>query len=417
MPREYTAFECQYHSEEINEMISINNNRMGGREKEEALGPVADKIIFKNNLLTGKRIPPAATFYELKYQKGGGEKLRQAWINAGGQAHAFDLMKKLKLDKPQIDVKRLPEFSWLLTLKFSLVSPYTSQDDNPLYMLDNPLRREQVFGVPCISPSQWKGMLRVSIDRHLEEKAKQMETAELARWRFLLTTLFGDEQLPLKGSLCFFPTYFGEGKTSFEIVNPHSRETGAGNDPFHLEVVQRDASGWLTILYVPLYTTSSKRDEDARGSIKLVAQGLYDLFIYYGIGAKTSSGFGKVNREINGVFIDNGLSTDVHGEQGEKDMVPEEYTTFFDGGGQIKSIFLDSKGAFYSNKDYKKVSEKTGTSLNNYKRFRNWCQERGISGDHKGVADDSPSSGKEGYRFGSLEEMLEFPLKIVEGEG
>lgn len=466
MKREYAAYECQHFLAEIDKMININSSRLKRKEKNRQLEEEARKIISKNENLTKKKIPPVAVFFQLKNQKGGEEKLREAWMKNGGQSHAYEVLEKLKLNEPRVNIKQLPKFSWLLSIEFTLLSPYTSQDDNPFYMLDNPLRREWVFKVPYISPSQWKGMLRASLSYHLVEKAGELQPEEFAKQRFLLTTLFGDEkgegegngsnlvgfldkactkaikpynkmlgnwfnlkpeQEPhsSKGNLYFYPTYFNIDKTGFEIINPHSRTTGSGTVPFYLETVPvgtpagttAETKGKMAVLYVPLYVKpGSDQVGNAVESFKLVTHGLYDLFMYHGLGAKKSSGFGVVKTEekIDGNFINNSpnASKEISGNSEQTEKFPMQYQPFFDENGQVKAVFLKPDGTLHSNKEYKSVSDETEISLNKYKLFRYWYQQHG---EIEKTSDEQVAES--GYSFSSFKEMLELPLKLLQWEG
>ncbi len=411
MKREYAAYECQQFLADIDKMIN---------HRDEQLKEVAKQIVSK------ERIPPVAVFYQLKNQDGGEEILREVWMKAGGRPHDYNVLAALKLHKPEVNIEQLPEASWLLSIEFTLTSPYISQDDKPFYILDYPLRREWIFKVPYIAPSQWKGMLRASLSNRLAEEAKQLRLEEFTKKRFLLTVLFGDEkgedeELPsCRGNLHFYPTYFND-ETDFEIINPHSRTTGSGTVPFHLETVPAGTKGKVAVLYVPLYDAmpGSNAVNNAIESLRLVTQGMYDIFMCYGIGAKTSSGFGTVKTEekINGNlrYHSPGASKKVPTNCSEQtEIVHPEYQPFFDENGQVKAIFLNPDGSFYSNKDYKLVSDEMGISLNMYKSFRRWYQQRKETGNITG-GQDMPT--EPGYGFSTLEEMMGIPSQLLPGKG
>jgi len=249
--------------------------------------------------------------------------------------HALDLLPEL----PDLDMS--PGKAWGIKLEFSLRKPYLSKDDTEFYILDNPVRKEWVFKVPYIAPSQWKGALRAAMVQELkrwwesfsnDEKAAHLE--EFAERRFRMTLLFGDEKgeepgslkglakylddlggeeatnlyrqkvkkffntkaeslLPHhRGWLYFYPTYFD--RIGLEVINPHSRETGAGERPIHFESVPADTKGRFVLLYVPLGEVG---EAEMREDFRAVAQGLKAMFTKYGFGAKTNSGFGRANVE------------------------------------------------------------------------------------------------------------------------
>lgn len=449
MKREYAAYICQVFSEEIDEMSYTNNCGLRRGEKDRKLHGIAKKIVSGAKY---NKTSLAPVFYQLKNIDGGEEKLRDAWVKSGGQKHNSDIMEKLMLHSPIVNIGQFPGHAWLLTVEFTLESPYVSQDDNPFYMLENPVRREWVFKVPYISSSQWKGMLRSVLSYRLASEAGQLQLEDFAKKRLLLTLLFGDEkgegggngsnlagfldgackeaaevykkmacemfEQPLsqgipsnRGSLYFYPTYFSIDKANeagFEIINPHSRVTGSGLVPFHLETVPTGSKGKVIILYVPQCKVSDYHAGNTRDSLKLVTEGLHDLFMCHGIGAKTSSGFGTINTEkgINGNLQYGAypFSTKVSGGE-QSEPIPEEYKPFFDENKQVKDIFFKQDGKFYSNKEYRTVSEKTEISLAKYKSFRNWYQQK--EGTAKTSGDEVTGPG---YSFFNLKELIELPL-------
>ena len=64
---------------------------------------------------------------------------------------------------PKIEFTSLPPYSFLLQFKFALYKPYISRDEQDFYIIDNPIRKDKVFGLPYIAPSSWKGSLRAAI--------------------------------------------------------------------------------------------------------------------------------------------------------------------------------------------------------------------------------------------------------------
>lgn len=64
-------------------------------------------------------------------------------------------------DKDKISeiVKDLPTYSFILWSEFELKKPYFSQDDDNFYLIQNPVLKEQIFKIPMIRGSSWKGSL------------------------------------------------------------------------------------------------------------------------------------------------------------------------------------------------------------------------------------------------------------------
>jgi len=227
-----------------------------------------------------------------------------------------------------------PRGSWAIQIKFKLKKPYISKDDTEFYIIDNPIKKEWVFKVPYVAPSQWKGALRTAMVRQLVEwwnnlPEDKRNSKGFATRRFSLVLLFGSEKgeepgtikglaryldnvggqtaaqefrnllrkyfsvrenepIPhLSGSLHFFPTYFD--RIGLEVINPHPRDTGAGKQPIYFECVPAGTEGVFTVLYVP---QSGIDEKTSKKTLKAVAQGIKAMLTEYGFGAKTSSGYG-----------------------------------------------------------------------------------------------------------------------------
>ncbi len=238
---------------------------------------------------------------------------------------------RLKTDS-LASLNALPHLSFILQFDFRLHKPYLSKDEQDFYILDNPVRRDKVFKLPYVAPSQWKDALRSAMMLELVKQETSLDDENWLKRRLQLTHLFGNEKgidldderfeafldqprpdqpRPdlareyrqrlkeltnsgfLAGRLCFFPTFFE--KIGLEVINPHPRDTGAGKQPIYIESVPCGTSGTFTLLYVPfdrIGKDARKTRREVAEDLALVAQGLKAMFTTYGFGAKTSSGFG-----------------------------------------------------------------------------------------------------------------------------
>lgn len=253
--------------------------------------------------------------------------------------------EELKVDGalPEIrseDLLTLPAGSFALHLEFRLKKPYYSKNDVEFYVIDNPLKKERVLKAPFIAPSQWKGALCSVMTHQLakwwtslgDQREEEKNKKEFLDRRLSLVRLFGNEQgvevdtkglenyldrlggerLPpsyrerlkrptgsRRGRLMFYPTVFSG--IDLEVINPHSRETGAGSQPIYLEVVPKGSCGHFSVLYVPFDGMERDTCEGWRGVLRdllLVAEGVSYLLPEFGFGAKTSSGFGLADPEL-----------------------------------------------------------------------------------------------------------------------
>ncbi|MDF0590975.1 RAMP superfamily CRISPR-associated protein [Candidatus Methanocrinis natronophilus] len=243
-------------------------------------------------------------------------------------------LEPLSLKAACPDISLFPAGSWSLQFKFTLRKPYISRDDTDFYILDNPVKKEKVFKVPYVAPSQWKGALRSAMVLELAKDCP-LQPEDFAQRRFRMAVLFGDEKgeeprsikglakyldekggeeaseiyrqlvkqcfngepnesLPHhRGCLHFYPTYFDQ--IGLEVINPHQRDTGAGKLPIYFECVPDGAEGTFTLLYVPLRGPEISHEDakkHASQDLEVVAEGIRAMMTTYGFGAKTSSGFG-----------------------------------------------------------------------------------------------------------------------------
>jgi len=205
------------------------------------------------------------------------------------------LLANLNLDTPkQIDLSFLPDGSFCISFEFRLARPYISRDDEPFYIIDNPLVKEKVFKRPLVRPSGWKGALRAAI-----RLAQSWDDNHCVLNR-LFGTASGNNDQRQGGRLYFYPTFFN--KIDLEIINPHDRETKAGTNPIWFECVPIEAKGTFTLLYVPFDLVGEGEQQighQVAEDLQLIAAGIRAMMTTYGFGAKTSSGFGLAKDSLS----------------------------------------------------------------------------------------------------------------------
>jgi CRISPR-associated protein Cmr2 len=299
-------------------------------------------------------------------QQSGGYRF---WV----ERHALDFlharrawMQELGLEPNLPDLAFFPAASWALQIPFRLRKPYLSKDDTTFHLLDNPVRKEQIFQTPMVAATGWKGALRAAMVQQLvawwsslsdDEQRQRAARKAFVKRRVQLARLFGNEkgvqtdatsveafldtsggeqQARLyrrvirrycsssgffTGRLHFFATFFD--KIGLEVINPHNRQSGVGErGPILLECVPQGATGTLLLLYAPAGTPD--RHEVAQ-DLAVTAQGLHAMLTTYGFGAKTSSGFGVVEEQLAGqgkLLIRAALSTSTN-EQTERPIEPQ----------------------------------------------------------------------------------------------
>lgn len=192
----------------------------------------------------------------------------------------------------------LPDPTWFaIDVSFTLTSPWYSKDDRPFHVLDNPVRKDRVFGVPFMSAASWKGLLRWAcrmqegLSDYLEKHDMKMACWQDPSW---ILHLFGNERGEKErfrsGALVCHPTWFSE--VGFEVINPHSRSRRAGTQPIYYEVVPADAKGKLRLLYAPLPGEIERDKVRPADFIADFIDSIRALLETYGISAKRTAGWG-----------------------------------------------------------------------------------------------------------------------------
>jgi len=76
------------------------------------------------------------------------------------------------IDKENIKklVEKFPKYSFAVWVKFQLLGPYFSKDDDEFNIIQNPVLKEHVFKVPIVRGSSWKGALAGAFKKLLNEK-------------------------------------------------------------------------------------------------------------------------------------------------------------------------------------------------------------------------------------------------------
>jgi CRISPR-associated protein Cmr2 len=223
---------------------------------------------------------------------------RKRYIEEVTSKKAFSLPSALSvLESPDFDSAHTGwPASWLgIKVGFELLTPWYSKDDRVFHVMDNPVRKDRVFGVPYMAASSWKGLLRwacrmqAGLREHLRENDGKIEGWRDPDW---ILHLFGNEKGEEedfhRGALVFYPTWFD--KIGFEVINPHSRERRAGTQPIYYEVVPIGTNGTLSLLYAPW--PGMKPEAKPGEIIPKLLEAIEALLTTYGISAKRTVGWG-----------------------------------------------------------------------------------------------------------------------------
>ena len=271
----------------------------------------------------------------------------------------------------ETDLAYLPEHSFFLCVPFTLSTPYLSKDDEPFYVHENPLRKDWVLRVPYVAASGWKGSLRAAL-----RYARRVDDEDPLLVR-LLGNPKGEKEHFQRGRLSLYPTFLDA--LEVQVINPHSRETGAGKQPIHIEGAPRETQGTFALLYTPLIPEKPDgplpdRDE-VLADLEATGQATYTLLAELGFGAKTASGMGRAGEEIPGAYLlmhrRPGMASPVPEEEGP----PERFTTESD-------EFLDAAGNWphYESDEELEAHIPGNAARRRYKRqrmaYRKWLERR-----------------------------------------
>src|SRR6266851_268287 len=125
-------------------------------------------------------------------------------------------------ETPQVDLAILPAYSFVIQFTFTLAQSYISRDEQDFYIIDNPVHKDKIFGLPYVASTSWKGSLRAALWQlgHREDDKT-------------IRRLFGNEKGTEEpedfrtGRLYFYSTFFT--MKGLEIINPQDRVTRAGS--------------------------------------------------------------------------------------------------------------------------------------------------------------------------------------------
>lgn len=306
MIRDYITHELQESLTSIDQLQVIEQDLKGKRGRDRR--DIEQSAEQKRQSIINKTHSSSAIYQFLATTKEAEETaFRTEWQSLNIKVDCLESMKRHGLanlknlyekifQSPEINLQILPNYSFVLQFTFELSQPYISRDEQDFYIIDNPVRKDKVFGLPYIASTSWKGSLRAALWQ-LGHKAQE-DT---------ISRLFGNEPREEKqeqlhaGRLNFFPTFFM--LKSLEIINPHDREQRVGKNPITIESVPSEAKGNFTLLYVPFDRVGQDEAETRKQvatELQLVVEGLQTMFRIYGFGAKTSSGFGLAKEIVFG---------------------------------------------------------------------------------------------------------------------
>ncbi|MHA1338824.1 MAG: RAMP superfamily CRISPR-associated protein [Promethearchaeota archaeon] len=338
----YAFFQIERKTPEKSK-VEIDNLTIGEEHYSKIINPLSKIMLLSTAYAIKKKLPNKNGIPEkidsnvyVKIGEGNNAKGLKAIIHSRSDYDDYinDISSKLNNlgINSIIDISSLCKGSWLLEFPITLTEPFISMDDIPFYIIDNPCRKDKVFGIPVTSAMTWKGNLRWTLmNLYLESTVDNPEMFSQIRFRH--TLLFGIEkgwneekgwnnylnklcpvareqyikllkdkfninnvnELNIKGMLYFYPTFWN--RINMFVINPHSRLTKSGEKPIYFEAVPAGAKGIFRLIYIPIYYLGLS-DEDFKEKILKdlndIIIGIKEMMLTYGFSAKKSLGYGKI---------------------------------------------------------------------------------------------------------------------------
>lgn len=238
------------------------------------------------------------------------------------------------------DLQYCPDFSCLINIDLKLERPFYSRDDRAFYPIDNPIKRDWSFHEPYMAAAGIKGLLRWAWDMcWLEDHSKSGISRKL----------FGPDKDDMTeenaqiGILYTCPIFWN-GRVDLEVINPHDRHSGAGQNPIKYEVVQRGASGRLTLLL-------ANRDESL-DSLRAIIAPFWEALVFLledsGLSAKRSADWGQVTIEKCKAFISGLQQTGKSSQKMDSEVLSPEWDEVTDENGNLYE--LENQNVFTTKK-------------------------------------------------------------------
>jgi len=112
--------------------------------------------------------------------------LKEKVLKENNKEFSFNISQIQKIsgiitDKNNIKdlIEKLPKYSFAIWIKFELLGPYFSRDDDEFYIIQNPILKETVFKVPMVRGSSWKGALAGAFKRLLNNDNYSSKKSEI----------------------------------------------------------------------------------------------------------------------------------------------------------------------------------------------------------------------------------------------
>ncbi len=325
-----------------------------------------------------------------------------------------------EFEKPKVELSLLPAFSWLLQFTFTLAKPYISKDDNPFYIIDNPIVRDKVFRLPMIRSTSWKGNLysalwQLGYDKQEDEVMKRLFGAVRGKEQE------SGEESGQAGRLFFYSTFFTE--TGLEIINPHDRERRVGKNPILFECVPLGAKGTFSLLYVPFDRVGqdeAKTKRQALEDLQRVAEGLKAMFLTYGFSAKRTSSYGVAKQKVENGCIQLRMEEIPAPPVTSSSLAEPSLPKYLQAPGKLKDEYLNPDGTFRE-RSQAELAKMSKPQRQEYEKAKKWWEREGKALWEKPAEPAKPEPVPKPQpqwlkcEFSSFDELLSIAENLVQG--
>lgn len=223
-------------------------------------------------------------------------------------------MKQSNLLPNLPSTNQLPLLSATLSLKFRLLTPLLTRDDDPFYLFDNPVRKDHIFGLPYLSAASVKGLAADAYQRAFPVsnwkglgKDDQTRTLNFRRNDPSALRLFGiaddgletpkgeDESHAQIGRVHFSPVWFEF--VQYIIMNQQDADTAKGIVPIQFEAVAPVKSDGKSAVEAELqlfYFNPGDEESIVRTDLARLLASLASWWPTLGIGGKRLAGYGAI---------------------------------------------------------------------------------------------------------------------------
>jgi len=395
---------------------------LGQGQPPEGFGHLAEVVdpLARVALLAQALLTPYKDYARAGSRREGGGLLElyrnQSFLDA--LAARQQQMAALGLLPAPPDLTPLPAGSFAVHFTFTLRTPYISKDDVGLHILDNPVRKDRVFGLPMVASTGWKGALRAALR---EANGWGDDHPDLLR----LCGDTRDDETGHAGRLYFYPTFFT--RLGLEVINPHDRQSNAGKQPIYFECVPAGARGTFSLLYVPFDLIGQPEEEVKKQTaedLRRVAEAVSAMMLTYGFSAKRTSGYGMAEERVSNGFVQIRIEEETQAPSAPTPPpAAPQLSKYLQAPGKLKDEYINPDGSFHE-RSQAELAKMSKPQKQEYEKAKKWWERQGKVLASQPPAETGPQPAeppaptwlkREFYSFAELNAIAEALLKAQGG--